>query len=555
MQRKQAMSKTLFAIAVGILVVCAAVARAESESVAALLKDLVSGDESVRLRAIDLLGEQAAATPEVLGALGDQLKDHSAVVRAHAAHALGHLGPAARPVIAGLAPLIVDSDATVRRTAIRTWARIHPSPDVSIPLLENVLKDADPTVRGEVLEILAEIGKPAVPALIQALGQEKTVYWACLVLGEIGPDAADAASALADVLAVNGRPEVRREAALALGSIGPAAASATPTLSKALGDREVSVVAGAAYALGRIGPEAKPAVPALEKCADGADLLLRTISTWALAKIERGNEARRLDAVSLLAAALGSRQPQVRLAAARGLADLRPAPELVLPAIKNALENRDMAVATTAVEALASLGEPALPALIDALKIERIRPAVARILGGMGPQAKKAVPALAEIVVRDGRIPARCEALMALGAIGPDAAESVSAVVEALRGTREDVCYAACYALGRMGPSAIAAEAELRKKLADPNESITLSAAWALARIDPTSAEIARQSVPLLIKGLADSEPRVRTEAAVSLGRLGPLAKDAAPALKTALHDTDEMARDAAEKALKATGG
>ena len=49
--------------------VCAAVARAESESVAALLKDLGSGDESVRLRAIDLLGEQAAATPEVLGAL------------------------------------------------------------------------------------------------------------------------------------------------------------------------------------------------------------------------------------------------------------------------------------------------------------------------------------------------------------------------------------------------------------------------------------------------------------------------------------------------------
>ena len=175
---------------------------------------------------------------------------------------------------------------------------------------------------------------------------------------------------------------------------------------------------------------------------------------------------------------MGSRQPQVRRAAARGLADLKPAPGLVLPAIKNALANPDMAVATNAVEALASLGEAALPALIDALKIERIRPVVARVLGRMGRQAKQAVPALAEIVVRDDRVPARCEALMALGAIGPDAAASVPAVVKALGGTREDVCYAACYALGQMGPAAIAAEPVLRKKLADPNETIALSAAW-----------------------------------------------------------------------------
>ena len=92
---------------------------------------------------------------------------------------------------------------------------------------------------------------------------------------------------------------------------------------------------------------------------------------------------------------------------------------------------------------------------------------------------------------------------------------------------------------------------ELRKKLSDPNESIAMSAAWALARIDPASAEIARQSVPLLIKGLADSEPRVRTQAAISLACLGPLAKDATPALKMALHDEDETVRDAAEKALQ----
>ncbi len=75
-----------------------------------------------------------------------------------------------------------------------------------------------------------------------------------------------------------------------------------------------------------------------------------------------------------------------------------------------------------------------------------------------------------------------------------------------------------------------------------------------LARIDPASAEIARQSVPLLVKGLTDSEPRVRVEAAASLEHLGRLAKEAVPSLKQAMYDKDEAVRIAAEKALKAVG-
>ena len=226
------MSRMLLAIAVGILAICAAVARAESEDVARWLKDL-----RLRRRVGPSAGDRPSGRTRPSHARspwGDsaQLKDASAAVRAHAAHALGHLGPAARPVIAALAPLVVDSDARVRRTAVRTWARIHPDPEVSVPLLEKVLEDADPTVRAEALEILAETGKPAVPALVQGVRHEKTVYWACLVLGEIGPDAAEAAPALADVLASDAGPEVRREAALTLGSIGPEAAMATPASAR-----------------------------------------------------------------------------------------------------------------------------------------------------------------------------------------------------------------------------------------------------------------------------------------------------------------------------------
>ena len=106
------------------------------------------------------------------------------------------------------------------------------------------------------------------------------------------------------------------------GSIGPGAAIAVPTLTEALCDREVTVAAGAAYALGRIGAEAKPAEAALAKCMNSPSLFLRTVSAWAWAKLDPHDEARQQKVLSLLAAALNSKEPRVRHAAVHGLIDL-----------------------------------------------------------------------------------------------------------------------------------------------------------------------------------------------------------------------------------------
>jgi HEAT repeat protein len=189
-------------------------------------------------------------------------------------------------------------------------------------------------------------------------------------------------------------PSVRLRAIDLLGERGQASPEVIGALTKFLAGEDVALATHSAYALGRIGPKAKDAVPALEKCADSSSLHLRTVSTWAMAKIEPKNESRQLDAASLLAAALGSKQPQVRQAAARGLADLKPSLGLVLPGVRNAMQIPDQQTAENAAEALASLGEPAVPELIVALKIERIRPTVAKLLGQFGPKAKQAIPAL-----------------------------------------------------------------------------------------------------------------------------------------------------------------
>ena len=437
--------------------------------------------------------------------------------------------------------------------AIRAWGRIRPGPGVSVPLLSNVLRDADPAIRTEALDILADIGQPAVPTLTRLLGQADVAYWCCMALGEIGPDAAAAAPALAKVLRNNPRPEVCREAALALGSIGPAAAGAVPTLTEALGRKDPAGVAAVAYALGQIGPKANASVPSLSRCAASSDPLVKAVSVWALAKIEPQNENRKQVAVAQLVASLRSDQPQLRHAALRGLADLQPTPEAALPAMSKALQDNDKSVASAALFAVASFGDPAIPALTDALKRKELRPAAARILGQMGSRAKEAAPALVEIVRTDQNGPSRSEALMALAATDADPKKVVPAAIEALRSQREDVRCAACFALGRIGKSAAAAVSELQTRLGDSDECGAL-AAWALVRIAPDSPQVARQLVPIFVNALNTCEPRVRVEAAASLQRLGPLAKDAIPALKRASADSDETVHAAAVAALSAVG-
>ena len=59
-------------------------------------------------------------------------------------------------------------------------------------------------------------------------------------------------------------------------------------------------------------------------------------------------------------------------------------------------------------------------------------------------------------------------------------------------------------------------------------------------------------AVPLLIKALDEPELPVRIGALEALAQLGPLAKDAVPAVKKATEDEDEVVREEAAATLKA---
>jgi len=540
----------------GVLVSAGAVTAAEPGP-ADLIQAIKSGDEKARCQAIDTLCTLCARAGEIEGAvpaLIEQLSDPSLLVRAHAANALGHIGPAAKEAAEPLAKLIFEKDPIVCREAIQAYRDINPGPEVSIPLFARLFEDAKPEIRIHVMDAMAEQGKAAVPAMVRALQNEKAAVWACMVLQEIGPDAAGAVPALCEVARKDDRPEVRREAALALAAIGPKAAAAVPLLSALLDEKDVPGLSGSVvFALGAIGPAAKSAEPKVQTLAASADAppFLKTLCHWARARMNPDDEELVRAVVPELVAALASDEPRLRAAAAQALLDLNPDPEIVRPEIKKVLDAGRPEVVNDVLNALAGLGEEAVPRVIEALKVPEVRARAAAVLRRIGPAAKDAVPGLIDALA-DENAETRSEVLFALGAIGPDAAAATPAIAKALDDEETDVAYAACYALGQIGPGAMDAKPALVEKLSAEDEFLTMATAWALARIDPKCEETAPKSVPVLIKALAEPDAITRIQACESLCCLGPLAKEAVPALKELSDDKDPAVREAAAEALKA---
>src|SRR3972149_5252632 len=238
----------VFAVS-GCLILTGPTAMATDSSVKELIGQLKSSQESVRLKAIDQLGAQGDSAAGASAPLAEFLQDQSALVRAHAARSLGEIGAPAKIAAPELTSLLKDADPMVRRQAVKALVAIRPGPKVMIPLFTKLMEDSDPGVQMRILDAIAEAGEAAVPGLIEALKNDKTAYWACIVLREIGPAAKDAAPALAEKLK-DQRPEIRREAVLALGAMNEAAIPLLPKIAATLSDEHARTAA--TFVLGQI---------------------------------------------------------------------------------------------------------------------------------------------------------------------------------------------------------------------------------------------------------------------------------------------------------------
>ena len=188
----------------------------------------------------------------------------------------------------------------------------------------------------------------------------------------------------------------------------------------------------------------------------------------------------------------------------------------MVPVLAKVFAKGEPPIVDQALLALATMGDAATPALIEALKRPEARWRAASVLAHIGAPAKSAVPGL--VGALDDKNPdVRREILHALASIGPDSASAHAVMTSALEDPDLRVAAMAAYALGRLGQGAKSSVPALRRSLESTDPVLRVSSAWALAHITPTP-ETARLAVPVLMQGLKNENVAVRRGAADALG-------------------------------------
>ena len=244
---------------------------------------------------------------------------------------------------------LLANDRKVRATA---EAALVKAAGRSLPLLRRFLASEDDDLLRQTLEIIRQIGAPAIPLLVELLRHEEASF--------------------------------RSFAADALIDLAPDTESIQPALRVALGDEDSMVAADAARALGALRERASPSVRALMEALSHSEPHVRIYAAEALASIGPKAGA----AVQDLAKALGDPIPGVRWAAGEALAGIGPAASLAVPQLIEALKDEFLYVRICAAGALGSLGpkaETAREALIAAANDPALRDqadwALSRIAG------------------------------------------------------------------------------------------------------------------------------------------------------------------------------
>jgi HEAT repeat protein len=337
-------------------------------------------------------------------------------------------------------------------------ARLQDKPEqaaAEIPRIVACFERNDEILRAQAAETLSKIGPKAVDPVREKLKSEnpKVRYWAVLTLALIGPDAACASE---DVLAClnDDDADVRYKAVYALGKLGVKSDAVLAGLVIALGDKDINVSTTAIDVLQKIGPPSQESLPMLAKLADKeSPAEVRTLAIKLLGQIgkpaapafkELLKNADTLDTIALIQA-IAMLGP-----------DARPLlSELQAIMIKNRFwdAQEELVVtfkkcgpegATGLATVLKTLHDPKSPHF--APDDERSK-TLLREIGEMGAQAKNEVPLLVELLQESDSL--RPQILDALGGIGPAASAAIPAVEALLKDAA--LAEPARIALRRMG--------------------------------------------------------------------------------------------------------
>jgi HEAT repeat protein len=266
-------------------------------------------DARVREAAAEALGEihSARAVPGLIAALGSE---KVSAVRAKIASALGEIKD--KRAVEALGAAVRDADAEVRREAVSALGELESA--AAVPMLIPALKDADAETRKEAASALGEIqSKDAVDALIPVTkdANAEVRKQAVEALGQIEDKRALAAL---EAAVRDANVEVRRQAIESIGHLDELK-SAPPALIAALKDEDREVRKSAAEGLGNI--EDEEAVPALVPLTKDPDVEVKRAAVEALSSIGGARS------VEVMAGLLKDSDPEIRKLAAEALGKKR----------------------------------------------------------------------------------------------------------------------------------------------------------------------------------------------------------------------------------------
>lgn len=218
-----------------------------------------------------------------------------------------------------------------------------------------------------------------------------------------------------------------------------------------------------------------------------------------------------------------------------------------------ALTSSDPATQAQTHQALKEGGRSAAPVLVEVLQKDdnaEARWKAADLLGRLGPEGRQAPAALSALTaaLKDANPHVRAVAATALDSLGPAGPEAIPALQDLLA---TPDCLPALRALAKYGADAASAIGKIVPLLRHKDDSeIRWNAARTLGKIGPA----AKEAAPKLVEAMKDPEPLVREHAAEALGDIGPEAKETIPELVKALQDADARVRRDAVRSLGQMG-
>ena len=460
----------------------------------------------------DWIGE-AAAIPLLCELLNkpENLPNRSdPFLRYHTARQLLHIG-SAMPDIAVPALIKALRNPEFGRVPGNDYSRDFPPQVVfalaaiGVPAIESLLEtisDADDMACFYASTALSLMDCPPpstiVPALLDPLQTgDKTSPFRfasiCSVLERIGEPAKAAVPLLIDLLSDKYYfMPMQRDAAEALGAIGPEASDAVPALIKMLDawsqrwddSSATYVLVSVLDALGDIGPAAQVALPNIRKALEDVDIEVRIAAARALRKLKQPLSASQI-------IALHDEDESLNYLA---LVEIGKLPPPFDDAISVLLEIR----MGEAPLILAEIGQPAVPALLNALNSPNpdVRRTGARALANIEELPKHALDTLIEAMHDDVAIAQSA----VRGLAKKDSEQALNAVFALLKHKQKEVRLAGVNALARLETPPQRAVEPLIDVLGDAHQPVHYWAVIALRKLGTAEALQAVDRVELGLK-------------------------------------------------------